>query len=47
VERNIKRLLTMVESPYFTKETVDKEKGIILISSAMMPFSLSTVSLVK
>ncbi|ASE59532.1 putative Zn-dependent peptidase [Staphylococcus saprophyticus] len=29
VERNIKRLLTMVESPYFTKETVDKEKGII------------------
>lgn len=29
VERNIKRLLTMVESPYFTKEIVDKEKGII------------------
>lgn len=29
VEHNIKRLLTMVESPYFTKETVDKEKGII------------------
>lgn len=29
VERNIIRLLTMVESPYFTKETVDKEKGII------------------
>ncbi|PTI80234.1 peptidase M16 [Staphylococcus succinus] len=29
VERNIKRLLTMVETPYFTKETVDKEKGII------------------
>ncbi|MDW4098491.1 pitrilysin family protein [Staphylococcus saprophyticus] len=29
VERNIKRLLTMVESPYFTKETIDKEKGII------------------
>ncbi|MQH43767.1 insulinase family protein, partial [Escherichia coli] len=23
------RLLTMVETPYFTKETVDKEKGII------------------
>ncbi|PTE37260.1 EF-P 5-aminopentanol modification-associated protein YfmH [Staphylococcus equorum] len=29
VDRNIKRLLTMVETPYFTKETVDKEKGII------------------
>ncbi|UXU51580.1 EF-P 5-aminopentanol modification-associated protein YfmH [Staphylococcus arlettae] len=29
IERNIKRLLTMVETPYFTKETVDKEKGII------------------
>ncbi|SCT05123.1 EF-P 5-aminopentanol modification-associated protein YfmH [Staphylococcus caeli] len=29
VERNIIRLLTMVESPYFTQETVDKEKGII------------------
>ncbi|PHK48992.1 EF-P 5-aminopentanol modification-associated protein YfmH [Staphylococcus edaphicus] len=29
VERNLKRLLTMVETPYFTKETVDKEKGII------------------
>ncbi|WP_436853720.1 EF-P 5-aminopentanol modification-associated protein YfmH [Staphylococcus caeli] len=29
VDRNIIRLLTMVESPYFTKETVDKEKGII------------------
>lgn len=29
VESNIKRLLTMVETPYFTKETVDKEKGII------------------
>ncbi|MDU9417542.1 pitrilysin family protein [Staphylococcus lloydii] len=29
VETNIKRLLTMVETPYFTKETVDKEKGII------------------
>ncbi|MEB7673771.1 EF-P 5-aminopentanol modification-associated protein YfmH [Staphylococcus equorum] len=29
VDRNIKRLLTMVETPYFTKERVDKEKGII------------------
>ncbi|EKU50498.1 EF-P 5-aminopentanol modification-associated protein YfmH [Staphylococcus massiliensis] len=29
VEDNILRLLKMVESPYFTKETVDKEKGII------------------
>lgn len=29
IETNIKRLLTMVETPYFTKETVDKEKGII------------------
>ncbi|WP_251516576.1 MULTISPECIES: EF-P 5-aminopentanol modification-associated protein YfmH [Staphylococcus] len=29
VERNIIRLLKMVETPYFTKETVDKEKGII------------------
>lgn len=29
IENNIKRLLTMVETPYFTKETVDKEKGII------------------
>jgi predicted Zn-dependent peptidase len=29
LENNIKRLLTMVEIPYFTKETVDKEKGII------------------
>lgn len=29
LENNIKRLLTMVETPYFTKETVDKEKGII------------------
>src|SRR5699024_8860330 len=29
VERNIKRLLTMVETPYFTEETVEKEKGII------------------
>lgn len=29
IERNIKRLLTMVETPYFTKETVNKEKGII------------------
>ncbi|MGT2610391.1 EF-P 5-aminopentanol modification-associated protein YfmH [Staphylococcus aureus] len=29
LKNNIKRLLTMVETPYFTKETVDKEKGII------------------
>lgn len=29
LENNIKRLLTMVETPYFTKKTVDKEKGII------------------
>lgn len=29
VEENIKRLLTMVETPYFTEETVEKEKGII------------------
>lgn len=29
VERNILRLLDMVETPYFSKETVDKEKGII------------------
>ncbi|MFB2002913.1 EF-P 5-aminopentanol modification-associated protein YfmH [Staphylococcus aureus] len=29
LENNIKRLLTMVETPYFTKETVNKEKGII------------------
>ncbi|OLS08620.1 zinc protease [Staphylococcus epidermidis] len=29
LENNIKRLLNMVETPYFTKETVDKEKGII------------------
>ncbi|PTI11120.1 EF-P 5-aminopentanol modification-associated protein YfmH [Staphylococcus warneri] len=29
LENNIKQLLTMVETPYFTKETVDKEKGII------------------
>ncbi|MCU5746759.1 insulinase family protein [Staphylococcus sp. SQ8-PEA] len=29
VERNIKRLLEMVETPYFTDETVEKEKGII------------------
>lgn len=29
LENNIKRLLTMVETPYFKKETVDKEKGII------------------
>ena len=29
IESNIKRLLTMVETPYFTKDTVDKEKGII------------------
>ncbi|HEH0871681.1 insulinase family protein [Staphylococcus aureus] len=29
IENNIKRLLTMVETPYFTKETVDKEKCII------------------
>ena len=28
VERNILRLLDMVETPYFSKETVDKEKGI-------------------
>ncbi|MCI2953693.1 insulinase family protein [Staphylococcus caprae] len=29
IESNIKRLLTMVETPYFTEETVNKEKGII------------------
>ena len=29
VESNIKRLLTMVETPYFTEESVNKEKGII------------------
>ncbi|PTK73371.1 insulinase family protein [Staphylococcus haemolyticus] len=29
VERNILRLLEMVETPFFSKETVDKEKGII------------------
>ncbi|EHJ07728.1 EF-P 5-aminopentanol modification-associated protein YfmH [Staphylococcus simiae] len=29
IKSNIERLLTMVETPYFTKETVDKEKGII------------------
>ncbi|UDI78408.1 insulinase family protein [Staphylococcus taiwanensis] len=29
VESNIIRLLNMVETPYFSKETVDKEKGII------------------
>ncbi|PNZ24250.1 M16 family peptidase [Staphylococcus petrasii] len=29
VDSNIKRLLEMVETPYFSKETVDKEKGII------------------
>ena len=29
LESNIKRLLTMVETPYFTEETVNKEKGII------------------
>lgn len=29
VERNIKRLLTMVETPYFTEASVNKEKGII------------------
>ena len=29
IDRNILRLLKMVESPYFTQETVEKEKGII------------------
>ena len=29
IENNIKRLLTMVETPYFTKETVDKEKVLL------------------
>ncbi|PTF45826.1 peptidase M16 [Staphylococcus cohnii] len=29
IESNIKRLLTMVETPYFTEASVDKEKGII------------------
>ena len=29
VESNIKRLLTMVETPYFTEASVNKEKGII------------------
>ncbi len=29
IESNIKRLLSMVETPYFTEETVNKEKGII------------------
>lgn len=29
VDSNIIRLLNMVETPYFSKETVDKEKGII------------------
>ncbi|UEX89299.1 EF-P 5-aminopentanol modification-associated protein YfmH [Staphylococcus ratti] len=29
IEENILRLLKMVETPYFTKETVEKEKGII------------------
>ena len=29
IESNIKRLLDMVETPYFTDETVNKEKGII------------------
>lgn len=29
VESNIKRLLTMVETPYFTEASVEKEKGII------------------
>ena len=29
VENNIKRLLTMVETPYFTEASVNKEKGII------------------
>lgn len=29
IESNIKRLLNMVETPYFTEETVNKEKGII------------------
>ena len=29
LEENIIRLLNMVETPYFTKETVEKEKGII------------------
>ncbi|MFF5908904.1 EF-P 5-aminopentanol modification-associated protein YfmH [Staphylococcus cohnii] len=29
VENNIKRLLTMVETPYFTEVSVNKEKGII------------------
>lgn len=29
IESNIQRLLTMVETPYFTEETVNKEKGII------------------
>ena len=29
IKSNIERLLTMVETPYFTNETVDKEKGII------------------
>ena len=30
VERNILRLLDMVETPYFSKETVDKEKELLL-----------------
>jgi predicted Zn-dependent peptidase len=29
VEKNLETLLDFVQSPYFTKETVDKEKGII------------------
>ena len=29
IESNIKRLLSMAETPYFTEETVNKEKGII------------------
>lgn len=29
IESNIERLLNMVETPYFTEETVNKEKGII------------------
>src|SRR5699024_12674220 len=29
IESNIKRLLTIVVTPYFTKDIVDKEKGII------------------
>ena len=28
IESNIKRLLNMVETPYFTEETVNKEKGL-------------------